>query len=93
MTDDNERGSTSSQAFEYSVRGTWKNPKLIPLDSGGGLSRLVNKLSGKETEQKTSEQERMLERSDSETRGPIRRLLNSLPKAKEPLKRNNQINN
>ncbi len=79
--------------FEYSVRGTWKNPKLIPLDSGGGLSRLVNKLSGKETEQKTSEQERMLERSDSETRGPIRRLLNSLPKAKEPLKRNNQINN
>ncbi len=80
--------------FEYSVKGTWNKPELIPLDSGGGLSRIVNKLSGKKIKSKTSEQEEMIERSESETKGPIRRLFNTLPKTKEkPLKSNTSNRN
>jgi len=65
--------------FEYTVRGTWDKPELIPLDSGGGLSRLVNKLSGKKTESKTEQQKELIKRPEQEKPGPIKRLLNVLP--------------
>ncbi len=65
--------------FEYSVSGNWDEPKLTPLDSGGGLSRLVNTLKGEKTEARTAEQENMIQRQEPTKRGPLGRLLDALP--------------
>jgi len=65
--------------FEYAVSGNWDKPKLTPLDSGGGLSRLVNTLKGEKTEARTAEQENLIQREESTKRGPLGRLLDALP--------------
>jgi len=69
--------------FEYSVSGTWDEPKLTALDSGGGLSRLVNTLKGEETETKTPQQEELIQRPEAQKRGPLKRLLDVLPKGRQ----------
>ena len=69
--------------FEYSVKGGWDKPELTALDSGGGLSRLVNTLTGKKTESRTLQQDEMIDRSESENRGPLKRLLKKLPGGSE----------
>lgn len=46
--------------FEYGVSGSWEEPKIQQLDSGGTLSKFLNALSGKKTQAKTSEQENLI---------------------------------
>lgn len=65
--------------FEYSVTGSWDKPKLTPLSSGGAVSRLVNKLGGKEIEAKTEHQEGLIKRQPEAEKGPLKRFLESLP--------------
>jgi len=69
--------------FEYSVDGSWEDPVLTPLDSSGVLPRLINTLTGKQEEAKTSEQEGLIQRSESASGNPLQRLLDNLPK-KQP---------
>lgn len=62
--------------FEYSVTGSWDDPKLIPLKSGGPVSQLINKLSGEKTEDKTPAQENAIDETKTRPKkGLLERLL------------------
>ncbi len=61
--------------FEYAVTGTWDNPQLTPLQSGGPLSQLVHGLSGRRAEAKTQVQEDAID--ETRTR-PKKNLLEKL---------------
>ena len=65
--------------FEYSVTGGWDEPTITPLDSGGAVSQLLNKLSGQQTEAKTQQQEGLIQRDDDLQRNPLQQLLDKLP--------------
>lgn len=65
--------------FEYSVTGSWNEPVLSPLSSGGAVSRLVNKLGGKKTQPKTERQEGLIKRETETDNSPLKKLLDSLP--------------
>ena len=73
--------------FEYSVTGSWDDPKLTPLESGGPISRLFNTLGGKDTQRKTEAQEKAID--ENKTR-PRRNVLQKLlgtgktPPSKQP---------
>lgn len=61
--------------FEYSVTGSWDDPKITPLDSGGPLSRIVNTLGGQKAENKSEAQEQAIDEERTRPRkGLIERL-------------------
>lgn len=61
--------------FEYAVTGSWDDPQLTPLESGGALSQLVHGLSGRRAEAKTQAQEDAID--ETRTR-PKKNLLEKL---------------
>ncbi len=62
--------------FEYSLTGSWDDPQITALDSGGPLSKLLNTLGGKETRKKTEAQEEAIdERKTRPKKGLLQRLL------------------
>ena len=66
--------------FEYSVTGSWDEPVLTPLESGGALSRIVNKVTGKKTGAKTEAQEQLVPEAAPRKKGVFGRLLDALPR-------------
>lgn len=67
--------------FEYQVSGSWDDPKLTQLDSGGALSKLVNAVTGTKTESRAEDKTEWTRRSDREaSKSPLGKLLDILPK-------------
>ena len=64
--------------FDYSITGSWDEPKLTPLDSGGPLSRLVNSITGQQTEAPTDAQNELRPQS-GQSSNPLGRLFDKLP--------------
>ncbi len=61
--------------FEYSVTGSWDDPRITPLDSGGPLSRIVNTLGGRKSQNKTEAQEEAIDKRRTQSdKGLIERL-------------------
>jgi len=61
--------------FEYAVTGSWNEPQLTALKSGGPISQILHGLSGQQTEVKTDAQEAAID--ESRTR-PKKGLLEKL---------------
>ncbi len=70
--------------FEYSVTGSWDDPKLTPLKSGGPVSRLVNTLGGKDSQRKTEAQEKAIDENKTRTRHDVLQKLLGTGKTPSP---------
>ncbi len=71
--------------FEYSVTGSWDDPKLTPLKSGGPVSAIVNTLSGEKSTTKTRKQEQAIDETKTRPKkGLLERLLGKPKKTTSP---------
>ena len=59
--------------FEYSVTGTWQNPRIMPLESGGALSDFINSLRQKETQDTSPQQNNKIQPAPQ--RGALQRFI------------------
>jgi len=70
--------------FEYAVTGSWDDPKITPLKSGGPVSQILNTLSGKKSETKTKAQEKAIDETKTRPKkGFLEKLLGKPKKTRE----------
>ncbi len=71
--------------FEYAVSGSWEEPQLTPLKSGGPVSQLVHGLSGMKTEAKTAAQENAIDETRTRPKkGLLERLFGKRSESTDP---------
>lgn len=63
--------------FEYVVTGSWDEPAINALDTGGPLSKFINALKGEKSEAPTPQQEAM-QPQQAPSKGALQRLLDKL---------------